>query len=309
MSEKTDEQGQCALSITFTRAGVSVTDRVYQARTNPKEDITTGSKTLVEAVVKDFKEKVPETVDTGTLLSGFLTFLKFLLAVTGKVQAAKTKINALVNTVTGSMNLTAQIIRSPKDLAAALINAYEAVVAALAEIKNSLKWYDVSSGSDDSQVSFYPTPDSNNEKNTLLMFLSVKDFSLDLPAETAAKQTAKRAMENLFRIAAFAAAARILASLDRAAYQKIRGYWNLLEQLEESIDKDNPIVYAALTELRIELSRELASRDLSSELTRCFSSPLPLLYLARYLGCDEERLRELNSIPDSFVIQGEVTYV
>jgi hypothetical protein len=258
VSEKTNEQGQCALSITFTRAGVSATGCMDEARTNTKEDITIGSAALAEAAVKNFKEKVPETVDTDTLLSVFLTFLRFFLSVTGKVQAVRTKINALVNTVTGIMNLTTGIIRAPGDLAIALINAYKAVVAGIAEIKNSLEWYGGSSGGDDgegdSPASSYPPPDSNNEKDAPLMFLSVKDFSLDLSAETDAEQAAIAAMENLFRIAAFAAAVRILPSLDRATYQRIRGYWNLLERLAESIDTENPLVYAALTELRIAVS-------------------------------------------------------
>jgi hypothetical protein len=352
VSENADEQGQCAISITFTRAGVSAAERMAAIRTNTKEGVTAGdaafkedtntggtirkesitvdgrtlieggaagsaafkenitaaAAALTEAAVKDFEGKVPETVDANTLLSGFLAFRKFLLSLTGKIQAARTKIDAVVNTVTGTMNLIAGIIRSPRDLAADLINACGAVVAALAEIKNSLEFYGGDDG-DDSPVSSYPPPDSNNEKNALLMFLSVKDFSLNLPAETDTEQAAIAAMENLFRTAAFAATARILPSLDRVTYQKIRGYWNLLERLEESIDTENPLIYAALTELRIAVSRELASWDLRAELTRRFPSPLPLLYLARYLGCDESRLRELNTIADSFVISGEVTYV
>jgi len=37
--------------------------------------------------------------------------------------------------------------------------------------------------------------------------------------------------------------------------------------------------------------------------------PLPLLYIAQYLGCDEAKLREINSIADSFVIKENIVYV
>jgi hypothetical protein len=36
---------------------------------------------------------------------------------------------------------------------------------------------------------------------------------------------------------------------------------------------------------------------------------MPLLYLALYLGCDEDTLRRLNRIADSFVVEGSVIYV
>jgi hypothetical protein len=62
-------------------------------------------------------------------------------------------------------------------------------------------------------------------------------------------------------------------------------------------------------ETRIAVSRELAGRNLSAETARKFSSSLPLLFLAQYLGCDEAALRRLNSIADSFVVEGDVIYV
>jgi hypothetical protein len=93
------------------------------------------------------------------------------------------------------------------------------------------------------------------------------------------------------------------------SYQKTLTYWNLLQKLETSINKEDSAVYAALENIRITLSLALSSRTLSAEAIRQFSAPLPLLYIAQYLGCDEEKLRELNSIADSFVIEGDVVYV
>jgi len=50
-------------------------------------------------------------------------------------------------------------------------------------------------------------------------------------------------------------------------------------------------------------------RSLSSEATRRLAEAAPLLSLAHYLGCGEAVLRRLNSIADSFVVEGDVTYV
>jgi hypothetical protein len=57
------------------------------------------------------------------------------------------------------------------------------------------------------------------------------------------------------------------------------------------------------------LARILAGRRLSAEMRRGVSAHVPLLYLAYYLGCDENKIRELNSIADSFIIEGDVIYV
>jgi hypothetical protein len=51
------------------------------------------------------------------------------------------------------------------------------------------------------------------------------------------------------------------------------------------------------------------SNTLSNEMKRAVDAPLPLLYLAHYLGCDTARLRQLNRIADSFVVKGSVVYV
>jgi hypothetical protein len=348
-SEESGEQGQCSLSITFTRAGASAAARMTAARTKAgesvagaaftedadtggtafkesvtaagtgftengaaggtgiTEDSTAAATALSRAAVADFEGKVSETAGAPALLPGFPAFRKFLLSLAGRIQASGTKTNAVVNTVTGAMNLASGIIRSPADLAGALINACGAVVAALAEIKNSLELY---GGDDDAgAASPYPPPDSNNEKNALLMFLSARDFTLNLSAGTEAERTAVAAMENLFRTASFICAAQILLSLDLVTFQKTKGCRGLFERLADGIDKENPRVYAALTELLTGASRELASRDLRSCLTRRVPSPLPLLFLARYLGCTEAGLRELNPIADSFLIHGDVIYV
>ena len=57
------------------------------------------------------------------------------------------------------------------------------------------------------------------------------------------------------------------------------------------------------------MSRELSARELDAEQYKTFDVPLPLLYIAHYLGCDEAKLRELNDIADSFAVKGGVAYV
>jgi hypothetical protein len=62
-------------------------------------------------------------------------------------------------------------------------------------------------------------------------------------------------------------------------------YWNLLQKLEASIDKNNPAVYAATEDMRVAASRTLSARERSNEMKRAIDTPLPLLHLAHYLGC------------------------
>jgi hypothetical protein len=82
-----------------------------------------------------------------------------------------------------------------------------------------------------------------------------------------------------------------------------------LVKLEESINREDPYLYAAIQNVHTALSRELARQELSREMTRKVSDASPLLYLAYYLGCDEDKIRELNTIADSFVVERGVIYV
>ena len=91
--------------------------------------------------------------------------------------------------------------------------------------------------------------------------------------------------------------------------KKAEGYWKLLAKLESSIDGENPAVHAALANMRIALSQKLSGRTLRSELARSFDVPLPLLHIALLLGCDENKIRELNAVADSFAIEGDILYV
>jgi hypothetical protein len=126
---------------------------------------------------------------------------------------------------------------------------------------------------------------------------------------TVSQENTKKAMENLYRTMAFFTSAQIIANMDSVTYEKASGYWRLLKKLEESINRENPAVYVALKDVCIALSKKLSGQELSKEMRRDIFIPVPLLYLAFYLGCNEDKIRELNRVADSFVIEGSVIYV
>jgi hypothetical protein len=142
-----------------------------------------------------------------------------------------------------------------------------------------------------------------------LQFLSESKFSLDTTAVTVRQAETKKATENLYRTVSLAAASKLLMQMDDVTYQKMSGYWVLYEKLEASIDLENPDVYQAISEMRATLSEVLRNTALSAEQKRNIAKPVPLLFLSHHLGCDDERLRSMNLIEDSFLVSGEIAYV
>jgi hypothetical protein len=343
ISENTDEQGQCAVFIPFRRAGVSITERLAALPVTSAQ-FERAVENLQAAAIDDFESRltVADTgsssgggdtgggsdpggggdtgggsdingpMDTATFASGFAELKKTLLAIVGRIQGAKTTLDMMTGKALGIINLINQGVRSPRELAQAQFNAVAAIVGGIMEIKNSIVMYGrmadrvLNNGSTSSKPSL-PPPD--NEKNVLLLFLSANTYTLPIVAATAGQTTTKKAIENLYRTVAFSAAIQIVINYDLLTHQKATGYWQLIEKLEESIDKENPAVYTALQDMRTTLARALSEKELSGEMVRTIPSILPLLYVAYYLGCDEDKIRELNSIPDSFVITGKVIYV
>jgi hypothetical protein len=372
VSENTEEQGQCAVSIPFIRAGVSITDRV-EALPPAEVQFENAAVNLEAAAIDDFEKKLPNSrLDITTLRAGFGQIKSSLLGIIGRIQGARTVLDAMTAEVIGIINLINQGIRAPGELAKAFFNAGTSIVGGILEIKNSIAMYgrkinrgssnsgnglepggsngsgesgsggssgnDGSSGNGNSSgdggsglgtggpngsgesgsggsfgAGFTSTapelPPPDNEKNALVPFLSASAYTLPIEAATVSQEATKAAIENLYRTMAFLAAARIIANMDSLTYKKTEGYWRLVKKLEESIDRENPVVYAAVRDVSVALSRELSGRELSAELIRNVSSAAPLLYLAYHLGCDEEKIRELNSVADSFVVEGEVIYV
>jgi hypothetical protein len=337
VSEKTNEKGQCGVSIDFTRAGASPESRAAaqsDAGAAAESDVDAAVKETEKAVIAAFQEKLGKNTDANTLMAGFGKIKGVLLGALGRVRAAQTKIDAIAAEINGITDLIAQGIRAPGELARAALNAVMSVAAKLIEIKNAAMSYGSGNDGGDedagtyggavqedggasgsavqtrelSDAASYPAPVYNNEKNALLYFLSANDYAMDIPAVTPAQRNTKEAVENLYRAGALCAASQIIIQID-LSYRKADGYWNLMAKLEESVDKNNPAVFTAIENLRVSVSRVLSAKELSAERKAVFDAPLPLLYIANYLGCDEAKLRELNDIADSFTVKGGLVYV
>ena len=310
ISENADEQGQCAVSISFIRAGVSIADRL-DALLPASVQFEKSKFDLITAAVNDFVNKLPlDRLNTASFMAGFGEIKKTLLNILGRIQGVQTVLNGITNEVRGIESLINMEVRSPLEFAKALFGAGMSIAEGIFEIKNSAALYGQISGGaakEGTSAPSWPSPD--NEKNVLVNFLTANAYALSEETSASGQDATAAAIENLYRTTAFLASAQIIADMDSLTYKKAGGYWRLLEKLEESIDRENPAVYAALQEAHNALSRKLSERDISREMTRRISAAAPLLYLAYCLGCGEDKIRELNSVADSFVIEGDVIYV
>lgn len=142
-------------------------------------------------------------------------------------------------------------------------------------------------------------------------FLTATNYELDDEAITEQQYNTKSAVENLYKVVAFGAVAQLLTKLDSTTqtYESQKGLWALFEKLEDSIDKEDSDIYAAVENCRIACAQTLLSYNYDMELTRRIKREMPLLTLALYLGCDADRIRSLNAVSDSFLIKGDVIYV
>jgi hypothetical protein len=297
VEEKGKENGQCAVSITLSRAGAPPGER-RRAEGDFREAAARARVNLNAAALEDFANKLRDNAaDPAALASGFTRLKGELIGVIGRIQGAGSRLAVMTNAAVGITTLIAQGAGAPRELAGALFGAAGAIVAGVLEIKNSAG----------ETAAFLLSRD--NVKNTLARFLSAANYTADVEAVTVKQHAAKAAVENLYKTAALGAAGELLARLEGAAYQRIANYWALYRELETSVSRDDPAVYRAVQDARLAVAGELAARDFAAELTKRVPHPVPLLYLARYLGCGDEELRRLNAIPDSFVVTGEVFYV
>jgi prophage DNA circulation protein len=294
VEEKGKESGQCSVSITLTRAGVTVEERwKFEGGFEGKTALARGA--LAEKAIEQFNKDLKDNIDPAAMVSAFDRFTKNLIGIIGRAQGVVSHLNAMTNEVVGITNLIAQGIRSPRELAQALFSAADSIVTGIMEIKNSA----------DDTASYF----RDNFKNILSQFLSKSNYSLDTEAATVKQTITREASENLYRTMSLCAAAQIFVQLESPTYQQAKNYWALYEKLEASVDQSNPAIYRAVQNMRIAAVRELAARNLDTELVKHIAVPVPLLYLAHYLGCDNEKLRQLNKPADSFVMSGEVIYV
>jgi prophage DNA circulation protein len=296
VEEKGPQNGQCSLSITLTRAGVTVEER-WRFEGTFEGQTALAAEELEEAAIERFDNALKDNADANALASGFGKLKESLIGAIGRLQGAVSSLNAMTNEAVGISNLIAQGIRSPRDLAQALFSAAGSIVAGVMEIKNSAG----------ETVAYFRTRD--NVANILLRFLSSADYRMDIEAVTVKQAATKEAMENVYRTMSLCTAAQMLVRLGNTTYQQVASYWALYEKLEAGVNQTDPAMYRAIQDMRIAVARELATRSLDEELVRHISVPAPLLYLAHALGCDNEKLRQLNKPSDSFVMQGDVNYV
>jgi hypothetical protein len=297
VEEKSKENGQCSVSMTLTRAGITIEERTAAEDAFDAEGkAEAAAKLLEEAAVQIFEETLEEDVDTNTLVSVFAQLKGVLLGIIGRVQGAKSTLNRMTNAVTRITNLIAQGIRAPRELAGALFGAAASIVSGVMEIKNT--W--------DDTVSYFKNV--GNLKKMMIGFFCAGKFTADADVVTLKQHITKDSTENLYRTVALAAAGQLLAQAEMT-YQEAGAFFALYETLEASVNQNDPDMYRAVRDMRLAVSMALSARKLDAELMRDISLPVPILYLAHILGCDDAKIRQLNTVADSFVIRGDVIYV
>lgn len=317
VDEEKQKNGMSEISLELKRAGYSDTKRLDTAIANlSKQNVDSAVSNLKKVSVASFAKTIEKAKDTNMLASGFGKLTKALANIVGRVQGAISAMNSMVSKINSVTSLIAQGIRAPKELAQAFISAVYGIVSGVLEIKNAADEtasYFMGSDDEDSDSgdSVMEKFIQRNEKNVVMNFLTASNYELSDEAITEQQWNTKKAVENLYRMAAFGAVAQLFVKIDpdTQSFDKQSGLWTLFEKLEESIDKENPDVYAAVEETRIACAETLLTYSYDRELKRHIRQSMPLLPLALYLGCDAEKIRSLNEVADSFLIEGDVIYV
>lgn len=337
VDEEKAKTGLSDISIELVRAGYSDTNRFEAAASSlPALNVESAVADLKNKAVSSFAAAVEKSKDVTTLASGFGKITKTLASIVGRVQGAISKLNEMTNKINAITSLVAQGIRAPKELAQAFISAAFGIVTGVMEIKNAAdetaSYFMGNDSDNDDNASNSVSGNSSstssnlsamqsesvmqkfiarNEKNVLMQFLTAASYELDEETITEQQYNTKTAMENLYRAAAFGVCAQLLTKLDASTetYNRQDGLWTLFEKLEDSIDKEDSGIYAAVEKCRIACAQTLLSYNYDMELTRHIKREMPLLTLALYLGCDADRIRSLNAVSDSFLIKGDVVYV
>lgn len=317
VDEEKQKNGMSEISLELKRAGYSDTKRLDTAIANlSKQNVDSAVSKLKKVSVASFAKTIEKAKDTNMLASGFGKLTKALANIVGRIQGASSVMNSMVSKINSVTSLIAQGIRAPKELAQAFVSAVYGIVSGVLEIKNAADEtasYFMGSDDEDSDSgdSVMEKFIQKNEKNVVMNFLTASNYELSDEAITEQQWNTKKAVENLYRMAAFGAVAQLFVKIDpdTQSFDKQSGLWTLFEKLEESIDKENPDVYAAVEETRIACAETLLTYSYDRELKRHIRQSMPLLPLALYLGCDAEKIRSLNEVADSFLIEGDVIYV
>lgn len=317
VDEEKQKNGMSEISLELKRAGYSDTKRLDTAIANlNKQNVDSAVSNLKKVSVASFAKTIEKAKDTNMLASGFENLTKALANIVGRIQGASSVMNSMVSKINSVTSLIAQGIRAPKELAQAFVSAVYGIVSGVLEIKNAVDEtasYFMGSDDEDSDSgdSVMEKFIQRNEKNVVMNFLTASNYELSDEAITEQQWNTKKAVENLYRMTAFGAVAQLFVKIDpdTQSFDKQSGLWTLFEFLEESIDKENPDVYAAVEETRIACAETLLTYSYDRELKRHIRQSMPLLPLALYLGCDAEKIRRLNEVADSFLIEGDVIYV
>ena len=317
VDEEKQKNGMSEISLELKRAGYSDTKSLDIAIANlNKQNVDSAVSNLKKVSVASFAKTIEKAKDTNMLASGFGNLTKALANIVGRIQGASSVMNSMVSKINSVTSLIAQGIRAPKELAQAFVSAVYGIVSGVLEIKNAADEtasYFMGSDDEDSDSgdSVMEKFIQRNEKNVVMNFLTASNYELSDEAITEQQWNTKKAVENLYRMTAFGAVAQLFVKIDpdTQSFDKQSGLWTLFEFLEESIDKENPDVYAAVEETRIACAETLLTYSYDRELKRHIRQSMPLLPLALYLGCDAEKIRRLNEVADSFLIEGDVIYV
>lgn len=317
VDEEKQKNGMSEISLELKRAGYSDTKRLDTAIANlNKQNVDSAVSNLKKVSVASFAKTIEKAKDTNMLASGFGNLTKALANIVGRIQGASSVMNSMVSKINSVTSLIAQGIRAPKELAQAFVSAVYGIVSGVLEIKNAADEtasYFMGSDDEDSDSgdSVMEKFIQRNEKNVVMNFLTASNYELSDEAITEQQWNTIKAVENLYRMTAFGAVAQLFVKIDpdTQSFDKQSGLWTLFEFLEESIDKENPDVYAAVEETRIACAETLLTYSYDRELKRHIRQSMPLLPLALYLGCDAEKIRRLNEVADSFLIEGDVIYV
>lgn len=301
VSEQSDEQGQCALSLTFTRAAFHTAGDALAEAT--PEDVHNAARWVRDEMIAEFEAEEWSRSPLAAIRAVMGKATAAVLRVMGWIQGAKGVMSVLTADVLGMAQLVEQGILLPRQIAQAVFNVGASLVGAALSIRNAVMSYT------DGRFGMPRIPRLDDGRGALTALLSPGAFDLGENAATPGEAAAARAVGNLCRAMALCAGSEMLAEMDGLTRDSALGYWTLLEGMADSVDTENPAVHAAIRNMMATLSRLLSAKGLAAERTRRMDSPMPLLALAAHLGCAEDDLRRLNPVADSFVVRGEVTYV
>lgn len=326
VDEDKEKTGLSDISLEFVRAGFSEKKQFERVSAFIERQSVNGAvENLKNASVNAFSVAVEKSKDVTTLSQGFAKLASKLQSIVGRVQGDINTLNTMTNKIKGITNLIAQAVLSPRELAQAFVSAAFGIVSGIIEIKNAVE--ETASyfmGEDDSDDTNSSSTLSNgqkekisqdframNEKNVLVQFLTASTYRLDEETITEQQYNTVSTLENLYKAVSFGVCAQLLTKIDPKSqtYESQSGIWKLFEKLEDSIDKEDSDLFATVEECRIACAKVLLSFSYDVELKREIRKDMPLLDLAIYLGCEEERIRSLNAVADSFLIKGDVIYV